>query len=200
MMDEHTAAELFTHAMEVEPRSVTPMGYGRFSDSFRIEAPGASAPAQGSAPAAGPTDSRTTRNDNRGSNTGSFVLRIAPPDSLLQLFYEYRMMRQEPEIHRRVLEETDVPVPRNSGPRFSRRKIDRDFLVMELMPGRPLTRIRPAGFCPGDGRAGRDGPSCTGCGSRRTDSAMWEPITACRRSRTGSRPFSRCTGASSTVL
>lgn len=118
MIDEKTAAELFTHAVKVEPRTVSPMGNGRFSDSFLIEAPDA------------PT-------------TASYVLRIAPPDSLLQLFYEYRMMRQEPEIHRRLRAETSVPVPHILAHDFSRRYIDRDFMVMDLMPGRPLTEIGP---------------------------------------------------------
>lgn len=131
MIDEHTAAELFTRAMEAKPRSITPMGYGRFSDSFRIEALGASAPAAEAA---------------SGSATSSYVLRIAPPDSLLQLFYEYRMMRQEPEIHRRVRAETTVPVPRILAQDFSRQHIDRDFLVMELMPGRSLTEVGPQAY------------------------------------------------------
>jgi len=138
-MDEKTAAELFTHVMEVEPRAVSSMGYGRFSDSFRVEAPAAGRPAAGpttNASAAGPAPSITT----------SYVLRVAPPDSLLQLFYEYRMMRQEPEIHRRVRAETPVPVPRILAHDFSRERTDRDFLVMELMPGRPLTEVGPQAF------------------------------------------------------
>ena len=36
---------------------------------------------------------------------GRYVLRVAPPDDVLQLFYEYRMMRQEPAIHARLLAE-----------------------------------------------------------------------------------------------
>ena len=71
----------------------------------------------------------------------SFVLRIAPPDSVLQLFYEYRMMRQEPGIHNRLQKETTVPVPQILAYDFSRRLIDRDFLVMPRLPGEPLNTV-----------------------------------------------------------
>lgn len=70
-----------------------------------------------------------------------FVLRIAPPDSVLQLFYEYRMMRQEPGIHRRLLKETRVPVPPILAYDFSRRLIDRDFLIMPRLAGNPLNTV-----------------------------------------------------------
>jgi len=120
MIDEQTASKLFTRAMKSGPASIKPMGYGRFSDSFLCE-----------------------------NQEGSFVLRIAPPDRLLQLFYEYRMMRQEPHIHRRVLEETQVPVPRILATDFSRQHIDRDFLVMEMLPGYPMTELGPGAFSRG---------------------------------------------------
>jgi len=73
------------------------------------------------------------------------VLRIAPPDDLRQLFYEYRMMRREPAIHARLLAETDVPVPPILAHDFTRRRIDRDYLLMPLLPGEPLSR---AGLAP----------------------------------------------------
>lgn len=75
----------------------------------------------------------------RGQGQGVYVLRAAPPDSILQLFYEYRMMRQEPAIHRRLLEETSVPVPEILAFDFSRSLIDRDFLIMPQLPGKPLS-------------------------------------------------------------
>ena len=70
-----------------------------------------------------------------GEDGRPFVLRIAPPDSVLQLFYEYRMMRQEPGIHTRLLKETSVPVPPILAYDFSRRFIDLDFLVMPRLSG-----------------------------------------------------------------
>ena len=40
------------------------------------------------------------------------VLRIAPPDDPSQvLFYEYRMMRQEPAIHELLRAQTAIPIP-----------------------------------------------------------------------------------------
>lgn len=74
-----------------------------------------------------------------GTEAGeAYVLRVAPPDSLLQLFYEYRMMRQEPGIHARLLAETSVPVPPVVGSDFSRERIDRDYLIMPRLEGVPL--------------------------------------------------------------
>jgi len=70
-----------------------------------------------------------------------FVLRIAPPDSVLQLFYEYRMMRQEPGIHTCLLKETRVPVPLILAYDFSRRLIARDFLIMPRLAGNPLNTV-----------------------------------------------------------
>ena len=88
-----------------------PFGAGKFSQTFLVEA-----------------------------ETGEqFVLRIAPPDSVLQLFYEYRMMRQEPGIHKRLLAEASVPVPPIIAHDFSRRLIDRDFLIMPRLEGQPLS-------------------------------------------------------------
>ncbi len=66
---------------------------------------------------------------------GRHVLRVAPPDSVLQLFYERRMMRQEPAIHERLLTETSVPVPPIAAHDFSRERIDRDYLLMPFLPG-----------------------------------------------------------------
>ena len=69
-----------------------------------------------------------------------YVLRVAPPDDLLQLFYEYRMMRQEPAIYQRLRAETQVPVPEILAHDFFRRLIDRDFLIMPRLNGQPLSR------------------------------------------------------------
>ena len=73
-------------------------------------------------------------------DSGRYVLRIAPPDSLRQLFYEYRMMRQEPSIHARLLAETSVPVPEIAAYDFSRELIGRDYLIMPRLPGTPLSQ------------------------------------------------------------
>lgn len=71
------------------------------------------------------------------------ILRIAPPDDAGFLFYERRMMAQEPEIHSLVLERTSAPVPKILGYDDSRQLIDRDYIVMEKLPGTPLTEVHP---------------------------------------------------------
>jgi aminoglycoside phosphotransferase (APT) family kinase protein len=70
------------------------------------------------------------------------VLRIAPrPDRAQVLFYEHGMMRQEPDLHALLRARTSVPVPAIVAHDFSGRAIDRDFLVMERMPGMPISRL-----------------------------------------------------------
>jgi len=49
------------------------------------------------------------------------------------------MMRQEPAIHHRLKEETTIPVPEIIASDFSRSLVDRDFLIMPLLPGVPLS-------------------------------------------------------------
>jgi aminoglycoside phosphotransferase (APT) family kinase protein len=110
-LDEDKAAALLAACLDEGPWRVRPFGAGRFSDVFAAEAP-----------------------------RGRYVLRVAPPDDVRQLFYEYRMMRQEPAIHDRLLAETSVPAPPIAAHDFSRSLIDRDFLVMPMLPGEPLSR------------------------------------------------------------
>ena len=67
------------------------------------------------------------------------VLRIAPPPDDVFCFYERDMMRQEPGIHALLLEKTTVPVARILAFDESHETIDRDFLLMERLPGTPLS-------------------------------------------------------------
>jgi len=90
-----------------------PFGAGKFSDVFAAE-----------------------RGDDR------LVLRVAPPDDVLQLFYETHMMRREPAIHEQLAAETTVPVPQIIHHDFSRSIIDRDWLVMERLAGEPLSTMQ----------------------------------------------------------
>jgi len=112
------AAELASALLGPGRWAVRPFGAGKFSETFDVAGGG-----------------------------GRYVLRVAPPDGLRQLFYEYRMMRQEPAIHARLLAETSVPVPPITAYDFSRGRIDRDFLVMPRLPGVPLSEagLTPAG-------------------------------------------------------
>jgi aminoglycoside phosphotransferase (APT) family kinase protein len=67
------------------------------------------------------------------------VLRIAPPDDAVFVFYERKMMRQEPELHALLLEKTDVPVAEIVVFDDSRMLLDRDYMLMRRLAGRPLT-------------------------------------------------------------
>ena len=72
------------------------------------------------------------------------VLRIAPPSDAVFCFYERDMMKQEPGIHRLLREKTTVPVARVLALDESHETIDRDYLLMERLPGTALS----------------DGPAC----------------------------------------
>ncbi len=109
-LTESKAGELVEAQLGPGPWRLRPFGAGKFSQTFAVQGP-----------------------------AGDYVLRVAPPDDLLQLFYEYRMMRQEPAIHARLLAETSVPVPPIVAHDFSRKLIDRDYLIMPTMGGGPLS-------------------------------------------------------------
>ena len=68
-----------------------------------------------------------------------YVLRIAPPDDGVFLFYEKNMMRQEPGLHSLLLEKTDAPIPGIIAFDWSRSVIEADYLIMERLPGIPLS-------------------------------------------------------------
>ena len=109
-IDSEQAGRLVAEHLGEGDWAVRPFGAGKFSQTFSVEGDG-----------------------------GRYVLRVAPPDDLLQLFYERRMMRQEPALHARLLAETTVPVPPIAAHDFSRTLVDRDYLIMPLLPGRPLS-------------------------------------------------------------
>lgn len=68
------------------------------------------------------------------------VLRIAPPDDRSRmLFYEHRMMRQEPALHALIRQQTNVPIPAIIAHDFNHRDLDRDNLLMERLPGVPIS-------------------------------------------------------------
>ena len=71
-----------------------------------------------------------------------WVLRISPPDEAGFLFYEKRMMAQEPKLHALLRAETTVPVAEILAYDDSRNLLDRDYLLMERLPGQPLTEVR----------------------------------------------------------
>ena len=70
---------------------------------------------------------------------GRFVLRIAPRDDAGFLFYEFKMMRQEPALHAMIRERTALPVAHILGYDFSRLRINHDYLLMAALPGVPVS-------------------------------------------------------------
>lgn len=72
------------------------------------------------------------------------VIRVAPPDDAGFLFYERGMMAQEPPLHALVRENAGVPAPAVLGYDTRRDILPRDCLVLERMPGVPLTQARGA--------------------------------------------------------
>lgn len=73
------------------------------------------------------------------TSSNAYVLRIAPADETPKLFYEQRMMRQEPGLHELVRTRTDIPVPHIIAADFSRQIIPRDYLILEKLAGKPLS-------------------------------------------------------------
>lgn len=67
------------------------------------------------------------------------ILRVAPfDDPSSMLFYEYHMMHQEPGLHALIRARTNVPCPAIIAFDTSHRHLDRDFLILERMPGQPV--------------------------------------------------------------
>ncbi|UCG56941.1 MAG: aminoglycoside phosphotransferase family protein [Phycisphaerales bacterium] len=77
-------------------------------------------------------------------NGREMIFRMAPPEDQGFLFYERNMMAQEPEIHRIVREETDVPVAEILIYDDSRLIAPRPYLIMDRLPGVPLPEARHA--------------------------------------------------------
>lgn len=73
------------------------------------------------------------------SNLGRFLLRIAPRDDEGFLFYEFKMMRQEPDLHALIRAHTHIPAPEIVAYDFNRLKLNRDYLLMAAPPGTPVS-------------------------------------------------------------
>jgi aminoglycoside phosphotransferase (APT) family kinase protein len=94
-----------------QPLRVTPIPTGKFNDSFFIAGDGV-----------------------------DWVIRIAPPQDAVFLFYERNMMAQEPGLHRLLRASTDIPVAEVVAYDTSHAILDRDFLVLERLPGQPVSQ------------------------------------------------------------
>jgi aminoglycoside phosphotransferase (APT) family kinase protein len=110
---DHLAAAVAEHVASAPDQIVfKPISTGKFNDSYFVLA-----------------------------GNDQLVLRVAPSDDEVFLFYERRMMHQEPELHALLRERTNVPVAAVIAFDASRQVIDRDFILMERLPGRPLTEM-----------------------------------------------------------
>ncbi len=76
------------------------------------------------------------------TDSGEYVIRIAPPEDTVLLFYERDMMSQEPEIHGLILDKTDIPVAEVVVFDSSRSIIDRDYIIMRRLVGTALSQVR----------------------------------------------------------
>ncbi|MFE8604274.1 phosphotransferase family protein [Archangium violaceum] len=72
----------------------------------------------------------------------SVVLKVAPPPELPLLTYERNLMRTEVEFYEHAAREKVCPVPRVLAHDFSRKRIGRDFFLMERLRGTPLTTAK----------------------------------------------------------
>ena len=70
-----------------------------------------------------------------------WVIPIAPPQNAVFIFYEHDVMLQETGIHRLLLEKISVPVAPIITYDDSLQHIDRDFIVMERLLGRPISDV-----------------------------------------------------------
>ena len=92
-----------------------------------------------------------------------YVLRVAPPDDAGLLFYERRMMRQEPALHALIRARTRVPVAEVVAHDFTRTQLDRESGPASpssaLSRMRACVRVRAAAF-PFDSSSSRYARSC----------------------------------------
>ena len=119
-LDHTTLSGLVADGLGVESKSIRflPIPTGKHNTSYYVESP-----------------------------AGEHVLRVAPPDGAGFLFYERRMMRQEPDLHRLIRSRLPIPVAEVAFHDFTRARIDRDYLIMTALPGVPLsaaTNLTPA--------------------------------------------------------
>jgi aminoglycoside phosphotransferase (APT) family kinase protein len=101
---------------DVGVRTIEPIPTGHFNASFRVAA------------RCGP----------------DLVVRVAPAADDEFLFYERRMMRQEPVLHELLRQRTRVPVPEVLAYEEDAAELGRSVLVLECLQGVPLTEAAAA--------------------------------------------------------
>lgn len=109
----HTLKGLVSKPLATDPESlkIRPVPTGKFNTTFRVDGGKVSA-----------------------------ILRIAPEENPAdKLFYEHRMMLQEPGVLQKVKEMTSIPVPEVICLTERDPEIGRDWILMSLLPGSPMT-------------------------------------------------------------
>lgn len=110
--NEHLLIRMVRAHIPAQSITVEPIRTGKFNDSYWVQA-----------------------------DDTDLVMRIAPAYDAIFLFYERLMMRQEPQIHELVQLQTDVPVASILVFDSSRNHINRDYMIMERLPGQPLSAV-----------------------------------------------------------
>lgn len=75
------------------------------------------------------------------TQSGEYVLKIAPPDTAEVLTYERGMMESEVFWYEQMAENTDIGVPKVMAFDFSHKIIDAHCFIMEFLPGEPLWAV-----------------------------------------------------------
>ncbi len=70
------------------------------------------------------------------------VIKIAPPKDVLVMGYEKDIMNSEVEVMKLVAEKTNVPVPKIYKYDRSKRIIDQEYFIMEMLEGRPYNLVK----------------------------------------------------------
>lgn len=79
-------------------------------------------------------------------NKQKVVLRIAPPANSDFIFYEKNMMQREPKIHQIINNKTKIPIPKIYVFDNSQEIINRNYLLMEYIEGKPLSQTSVSSF------------------------------------------------------
>lgn len=120
-MDEALIKEILK-SNELDFSGITPIKTGKFNSSYIIEL-----------------------SENLGYPHNKLVLRIAPGNNTGFIFYENKMMTREVDVIKKVKENTSIPVPQIFTFDDSHQITQREYLLMEFVPGKPLSSASMSG-------------------------------------------------------
>lgn len=120
-MDEASIKQVLK-SYQLNYTGITPIKTGKFNSSYIIDL-----------------------DENSGYPHDKLILRIAPVKNTGFIFYERNMMAREVEIINKVRVNTGIPIPKIFYFDESHQMIDREFLLMEYIPGKPLSNAPLSG-------------------------------------------------------